>query len=117
MSVITQNVKRILAEKGLKQKHLAAQLGLSAKEMSRILSEGRPQPENRIIEFADTLGVELTELFKATDERRSTNQWVMKRNICLTPMSIISGETNESETNESETNGRETNGRVLSRTR
>jgi transcriptional regulator with XRE-family HTH domain len=69
MSVITQNVKRILAEKGLKQKHLAEQLGLSEKEMNRILSEARPQPENRIIEFADTLGVELAELFKATDEK------------------------------------------------
>jgi transcriptional regulator with XRE-family HTH domain len=64
---VTENVRRLLREKGVKQGHIAKQIGVSEKEMSRILAEGRPQPENRIVDFAEALGVPISELFKAPE--------------------------------------------------
>ncbi|MDR1329556.1 MAG: helix-turn-helix domain-containing protein [Oscillospiraceae bacterium] len=61
---VVNNVRRLLREKGVKQGHIAKQIGVSEKEMSRILSEGRPQPEHRIAAFAEALGVTVAELFE-----------------------------------------------------
>jgi transcriptional regulator with XRE-family HTH domain len=63
-SAVTENVRRLLRETGVKQRHIAKRIGVSEKELSRILSEGRRQPEHRIAAFAEALGVSVAELFE-----------------------------------------------------
>lgn len=63
-SVIAENTKRILSEKGLKQKALAERLGYNEKEFSNMLNGRKIIKGDDILPIANALGVEPNDICK-----------------------------------------------------
>lgn len=64
MSIVAQNVKRILAEKGYKQCAIAAKSGIPPRSLSDMLNERRVIRAETIPLLAQALEVEPNELFR-----------------------------------------------------
>ena len=63
MNSISNNVKRIIREKGLKQKYIAEKMGITERKLSDILNGRKVIDEGIIMSLYDTLNVEPNELF------------------------------------------------------
>lgn len=62
-------LKEVLSEKGITQKELAERLGITVVGMSKIAT-GNPTVET-LEKIANALGIEVWELFKATEDKCS----------------------------------------------
>lgn len=64
MSIVAYNVKRIISEKGLKQKYVGRLAGFEENQMSAMMNDRKIITDESIVEFARVLNVEYNELFK-----------------------------------------------------
>lgn len=72
-SVIAENTRRIIADKGLKQKVVAAKAGFSEKQFSALMNNRRIIKDLDVIAIANALNVTPNDLFgykKARQELR-----------------------------------------------
>lgn len=65
---VPANITRIVKEKGLKQKHIAAQGGYSETQFSDMLKGRKLIKACDIIALAGAMGVDAGELFRETEE-------------------------------------------------
>ncbi|SHE29830.1 helix-turn-helix domain-containing protein [Dysgonomonas macrotermitis] len=63
MNKVKLRVKELLKEKGITQKEFAEKLGMTEVGLSKAINEDGNPPLKRLIEIADALEVEITELF------------------------------------------------------
>lgn len=64
MSLIIQNIKRIIDNQGIKQKVVAVRAGYSEKQFSAMMNGRRTLKADDIPKIANALGVEANELFR-----------------------------------------------------
>jgi len=64
MSLIIQNIKRIIDNQGIKQKVVAVRAGYSEKQFSAMMNGRRTIKADDIPKIANALGVEANELFR-----------------------------------------------------
>lgn len=63
-SVVADNIKRIITEKGLKQSSIAKKAGFTVQEFNGMLHGRRLMRAVEIASIVDAMGVEANELFK-----------------------------------------------------
>lgn len=63
MNKVKLRVKELLKEKGITQKDFSEKLGMTEVGLSKAINEDGNPPLKRLIEIADALEVEITELF------------------------------------------------------
>lgn len=68
MSIIAYNIKRIIGEKGLKQKYVADKVGISETMLSNYLNERSMIRGDMVLDFCRALEVEPNELCKRGSE-------------------------------------------------
>ncbi len=73
MSLIAANTKRIIADKGLKQRAVAAKAGFSEKQFSALMTGRRIIKDTDVMAIATALGATPNDLF-GFSEGQATNQ-------------------------------------------
>lgn len=63
-SVIARNAKRIISERGIKQKALAARMGITEGQLSNMLTGRRVIRDTDIVALVNVLGVTPNEIFE-----------------------------------------------------
>jgi transcriptional regulator with XRE-family HTH domain len=70
MSILAQNIRRLMADKGLKQQDLAKATGILRPNISRLLTNPNANPQLSIIEsIATALDVSVCELFEESSKK------------------------------------------------
>lgn len=88
------NLKRIIDEKGVQQRWLAEQVGVTEVSMSRYVSGDRIPKAPMAIRMADALGVDVKELYGWDDEIHLSIEDALKE---LASLTVDYGNRNEAE--------------------
>jgi len=72
MSILTQNIRRLMREQGLRQEDLADRTGILRPNISRLLTSPDANPQlSKIQAIATALGVTVSDLFAEISEKVS----------------------------------------------
>lgn len=70
MTILAQNIRRLMADKGLRQQDLADATGIHRPNISRLLTNPDANPQLSMIEsIANALDVTVCELFEESSEK------------------------------------------------
>jgi len=70
MTVLTHNIRRLMAAKGMRQQDLAEATGIHRPNISRLLTNPDANPQLSMIEsIATALGVTVSDLFEEISEK------------------------------------------------
>ncbi len=81
-------VKEILKEKGITGKELAEQIGISETGMSNIVKGQSLPRQDVLLQLADTLDVDIRDLFNPTKETETETLYVLREGQ-YTPVGVL----------------------------
>ena len=71
--LVAANIKRIIREKGVKQKHVSEISGINEKLLSALLNNRKLMREEHMVAIAKALEVPINELFSRDSEEEACN--------------------------------------------
>lgn len=72
MELVVSNIRKIMSEKGLKQKYVAEKSDLTEQQFSDILNERKQFKVDYVLPICYALNIKPNELFQRSDDTRPT---------------------------------------------